>query len=394
MIPYGRQSLDEADIQAVVAALRSDFLTTGPLVERFEDAFGSYVGATSAVAVSNGTAALHLAMLAMDLCPGDRVITSPNTFLASANCIAYAGGVPDFCDINSSGNMDLGSLKESWDERTRGVVVVDYGGQPADMKRISEFVRSKGGFVIEDASHAVGSRFTLDGVEYRTGGHEWADATTFSFHPVKTMTTGEGGMVTTRIPEIADRIRRLRHHGVERNPAAWRVDGVVERGGWYYEMQELGFNYRLTDFQCALGLSQLSKLDGFIQRRQEIVGLYDDGFREIESVELPRLESWLGTCESSSISWHLYSLQVDFEALEIDRDGFMDRLRRVGIGTQVLYIPVYLQPWYRENFGYVAGKCRVAEQFYRKTLSFPLWNGLSDADVQRVIRAVKMLCEK
>ncbi len=393
MIPYGRQYLDEDDIEAVVNVLRSSHLTTGPQVEWFESAFAEYVGAKKSVAVSSATAALHLTLLGLDLNSGDRVITSPITFLSSANAIAFTGATPDFCDVNQSGNIDLESLIQCWDDQTKGVIVVDYAGQPADMKRISAFVKSKGGFVIEDASHAVGTSFGFEkgGVRYHTGGHPWADATVFSFHPVKTMTTGEGGMVTTADHQLADRIRRLRHHGVERRPENWKMISQMDTGPWYYEMHELGYNYRITDIQCALGLSQLSKLERFAERRVEIVSAYEAEFDSIEGFENPRQEAWLRECEESRVSWHLFSPQIDFTALKMDRNGFMQMLKDRGVGSQVLYIPVYLQPWYQERYGYEQGKCLRAESFFEKTLSLPLYPAMSDDDVRQVIEAVKSI---
>jgi len=389
MIPYGRQSLDEEDIEAVVQVLRGDFLTTGPTVKAFEDAFAAYVGADYAVAVSSATAALHLLMLAQDLKSGDRVLTSPNTFLASANAVAMVGARPDFCDTNRCGNIDVESLMDCWDENTKGVVVVDYAGQPPEVRRISEFVRSKGGFVVEDASHGVGTRFAIDGVEHRTGGHPWADATVFSFHPVKTMTTGEGGMVTTSDGILAERLRRLRHHGVERDASRWTQAESMDAGSWYYEMQELGFNYRITDLQCALGLAQLKKLDRFIARRQEIVAVYNKAFAGLRGVEVPLVEPWLKQdCANVSVSWHLYSPQIDFSEIGVGRNDLMLRLKKQGVGTQVLYLPVYLQPWYQEQYGYRKGKCPNAERYFERTLSLPLFVGMEDDAVSKIIEMV------
>ena len=305
MIPYGRQSISEDDIQAVCAALRSDYLTTGPLVEQFERRFAETVGAKHAVAVCNATAALHLAMLVAGIGPGDRVVTSPNTFVASANCAAYVGAIPDFADIDPvSYCLCPNSLEENWKPDTKAVVAVDYAGQTADMPAIAAIARKHGAIVIEDACHAVGGKFEHQGKIWSIGGHPWADMTTFSFHPVKTLTTGEGGMLVTDNDDFACRARMLRSHGITRDPHMFvgllddsspdngpESAPLVERGSWYYEMQHLGYNYRITDFQCALGLSQLTRLDQFLERRREIVAMYNSAFSTIQNIQIPRLRN-------------------------------------------------------------------------------------------------------
>ncbi|WP_372722333.1 DegT/DnrJ/EryC1/StrS family aminotransferase, partial [Novipirellula sp.] len=274
ILPYGRQSIDASDLQAITESIQSGWLTTGPKVDEFEEAFAERVGAKHAVAVCNATAALHLAMLVAEIGPGDRVITSPNTFLASANCAAFVSATPDFGDIDPvTYNLDPAKLAADWKSDTRGVVAVDYAGQTADMVAISKIARQHGAVVIEDACHGVGGQFEHQGRHYKIGGHPWADITTFSFHPVKTMTCGEGGMLVTDNDQYAQRARRLRSHGMVREPENFRGLGeggndtgdtvLDEQGPWYYEMHDLGFNYRITDFQCALGLSQLSRLDSF-----------------------------------------------------------------------------------------------------------------------------------
>lgn len=433
MLPYGRHSIDEADIEAVVAALRSDFLTTGPEVEAFEREFAAVVGARHAVAVCNATAALHLAMRVAGIGLGDRVVTSPNTFLASANCAAYVGATPDFCDIESVGyNMDPEILAMGWQPDTRAVVAVDYGGQPAHMPRIAEVARARGAVVIEDACHGVGGGFLRDGKAWKLGGHPWADMTVFSFHPVKTMTTGEGGMLVTDNAAYAEKARLLRSHGMVREQRAGggnqgaggrgqetggrrqetgdRNQGTggggnltpasclltPEKGPWYYEMQDLGYNYRITDIQCALGRSQLRRLPQFMARRGEIVAAYNKAFAALPHTQTPKLAPWLfptpAPCPptpESPISWHLYTLQIDFPAIGKTRTQVMNELRGRGVGTQVLYIPVHLQPWYRQTYGYAPGKCPRAEAYYERALSLPLFPAMNDDDVARVIKAVK-----
>ena len=401
MIPYGRQLIDEDDIAAVVRALRSDFLTCGPEVEAFEEEFAAMVGARHAVAVSNGTAALHLAMLAAGIGPGDRVVTSPNTFLSSANCAAFVGATPDFCDIDPvSYNLAPETLEAQWQPDTKAVVAVDYAGQPANIPEIARIARERGAMVIEDACHGVGGGFFHEGREWKLGGHPWADMTVFSFHPVKTMTTGEGGMLLTDNEEFARRARLLRTHGMERDADRFVGFGgespaFAEKGPWVYEMQELGWNYRVTDLQCALGRSQLKKLPGFVKRRQEIVARYNEAFAGLDWLTTPRIVPWLvRECEGASttpeslVSWHLYTVMIDFGKIGRSRTEVMSELRSRGIGTQVLYIPVHLQPWYRERFGYSVRKCPIAELVYTKALSLPLYAAMSDEDVEQVIRSL------
>jgi UDP-4-amino-4,6-dideoxy-N-acetyl-beta-L-altrosamine transaminase len=386
MLPYGRQNISEGDIAALVAALRSDFLTQGPLIEEFERKFAERVGARHAVAVNSATAALHLAMRVADIGPGDRVVTSPITFLASANAAAYVGAIPDFSDIDPiSLTLDPAELERTWKSDTRAVVAVDYAGQACDMPAIAQVARRHGAIVIEDACHAVGGEFQAEGRARKIGGHPWADMTVFSFHPVKTMTTGEGGMLVTNNAEWAGRARRLRSNGIEREAAEF-TEFTEERGPWLYEMQELGYNYRLTDLQCALGLSQLGRLESFLARRREIVTSYNCAFANLDWLRTPALRM---PEDAALTSWHLYTVQIDFAVLGRTRTEVMAELRAAEVGTQVLYIPVYLQPWYRRTFGYGPGKCPRAEAFYARALSLPLYPAMRDADVLRVIDAIK-----
>lgn len=395
-LPYGRQLIDESDIDAVVRALRSDFLTSGPEVDAFEQEFAALVQARHAIALSSATAALHLSLLATGVGAGGRVITSPNTFLASANCAAFAGAIPDFADIDPvAHNLDPAALEAGWREDVKAVIPVTYGGQAADMPAIAEVARSRGAWIIEDASHGVGGGSIYEGKRWKTGGHPWADLTVFSFHPVKTLTTGEGGMVVTDSDELAEKLRRLRSHGVEREPSRFERFGMDEgtlfgSGPWVYEMQDLGYNYRITDIQSALGRSQLKRLPGFLRRRREIVARYNEAFSGLDWLKIPRLRN---PEERDEISWHLYTVEIDFSKIGRSRAEVIAILRERGVGSQVLYIPVYLQPWYGRTYGYVAGKCPVAEQFYQKCLSLPLHPGLSNADADRVIAAVSELSE-
>lgn len=404
MIPYGRQSISEADIEAVVRALRSEFLTSGPEVEAFEAEFASLVGAKHAVAVCNATAALHLAMRVLGIGPGDRVMTSPNTFLASANAAAYVGATPDFSDIDPvSYNLDTAELEKAWKPDTKAVVAVDYAGQPCNMPEIARVARERGAFVIEDACHGVGGSFRAEGKQWKLGGHPWADITTFSFHPVKTMTTGEGGVLVTDNKEWASQARLLRSHGVTRNSSDFvglvdkttQASGVrsqlSEFGPWYYEMQQLGYNYRITDIQCALGRSQLSQLPEFMARRREIVAFYNESLENLPWMTTPKLAAWLDKKSAETISWHLYTTLIDFSAVGASRTQVVSRLRSSGIATQILYIPVYLQPWYRATFGYAEGKCPQTEKFYENCLSLPLYPTMSDDDALTVVESLRGL---
>ncbi|MDF1813676.1 MAG: UDP-4-amino-4,6-dideoxy-N-acetyl-beta-L-altrosamine transaminase [Verrucomicrobiales bacterium] len=389
MIPYGKQSVSEEDIEAVVDALRSDFLTQGPVVERFEQEFAEVCGAKYAVACCNGTAALHLAMLAAGVKAGDRVVTSPITFVASANCAAYVGAEPYFADIDPISHcLSPQALERTWKPGTRAVVAVDFAGQPAEMPGIAEVARNNGAVVIEDACHAVGGRFTVDGREHRIGGHQWADITTFSFHPVKTLTTGEGGMLVTDNKEYADAAKLYRSHGITRSAGCWTgplQPEAPEVGVAYYEMQALGFNYRLSDIHAALGVSQLKRLPGFIERRQKLVERYNQAFREQPNLTIPKVADWLSG-NSNSLSWHLYVLLFEFERTGKSREEVILKLRDKGVGTQVHYIPVHKQPYYfnRDN----EAALPVAEKFYSQALSLPLYPTMTEADQSRVIDEV------
>jgi dTDP-4-amino-4,6-dideoxygalactose transaminase len=430
MIPYGKQSISEDDIKAVVRSLRSDFLTCGPEVEAFEREFAAFVGAKHAVAVCNATAALHLAMQVLGIGKGDRVVTSPNTFVASANAAAYVGATPDFSDIDpKSYNLDPGVLEQNWKPDTKAVVAVAYAGHPCNMPEIARIARSRGAYVIEDACHGTGGGFQVDGRQWKLGGHPWADITTFSFHPVKTLTTGEGGILLTENDEWAAKARLLRTHGITRNPSEFiglsdfssspdsaisPPPSLAEQGSWYYEMQELGYNYRITDLQCALGRSQIKRLPEFIVRRQQIATRYNEALANLDWLTTPKFtsvpplitnHSLPATSASSEVrpppsaiqyqlsdlSLHLYTVQIDFPRLGKTRTEVMQELREKGVGTQVLYIPVYLQPWYRRTYGYAPGKCPNAEEFYSRALCLPLFPAMNDADVQKVIHAVLAL---
>ena len=379
VIPYGRQSIGVDDIKAVVGVLRSDWLTQGPTIRRFEDALCAYTGAKFAVCVSSGTAALHLACIAAGIRPGDEVITSPITFAASANCALYCGARPVFADIRPDTiNIDPFEIQKKITKKTKALIPVHFAGRPCDMQEISRIADSNGLTIIEDAAHAIGSRYAGGGP---VGNCHYSNMTVFSFHPVKTIATGEGGAITTNDKALYDKLLMLRNHGITRERALLTQDP----GPWYYEMQILGLNYRLTDMQAALGMSQLKKIDKFVNRRREIVTIYNKAFRGIDWLKIP--------CEKNigRIAFHLYVLKIDFDKLGITRSEVMKILHDKGIGTQVHYIPVYAQPYYKNRSGYKRGDCPVAEEYYEKALSIPLYPKMTDKDVRCVIKAIREL---
>lgn len=383
MIPYGRQSLDQADIDAVVEVLESDWLTQGPTLERFEVAVAERCEAAFAVAVCNATAALHIACLAADLGPGDRLWTTPNTFLASANCGRYCGADVDFVDIDPlTWNLDARALASKLESAElagllpKVVVAVAFSGQSCDMRAIAALARRYAFTLIEDASHAVGASYAGRPV----GCGEFADMTVFSFHPVKIITTGEGGMVLTNRPELAERLRRLRSHGMTRDPA--QMD-EPSHGPWYYQQVELGFNYRMTDIQAALGLSQLGKLDGFIARRRALIDRYQAALAELP-LTLPGLQA-----EAQS-AWHLYVVRLQTEQIELSHREVFEALRAAGIGVNLHYIPVHLQPYYRE-LGFKPGDFPEAERYYAQAISLPVFPAMSDVQQDYVIEQLQRL---
>lgn len=377
MIPYGRQWIDDADEAAVMAALRSPFLTQGERIQEFERALADRVGARHCLVLANATAALHVVYAAMGV-EGREGITSPNTFVATSNAMAYAGIKPRFAEIDPrTFNLDSDAVAEVINEKTGVLAPVHFAGLPADMKRFHDLARKHGLRVVEDAAHAIGSEYAGGG---RVGDCRYSDATVFSFHPVKTMTTGEGGAVTTNDDDLFERMQLLRSHGIERVPE--RMSAAP--GPWYYEQQSLGFNYRMTELQAALGVSQLAKLDRFAARRREIVEAYHQGLAGLQWLTLPHVAD-------QAVCYHLFVLQIDFESLSMSRAEVMGRLRDAGVGTQVHYIPVHLQPWYRENVGTGPGDLPVAERYYERTLSIPLFPGMTDEDVKTVIGAIRAL---
>ncbi len=373
MIPYGRHSIDERDIAAVVDVLQSDWLTTGPTLVEFENAVAHMVETREAVAVSNGTAALHCAMHAIELQPGDEVILPPLTFVATANAIVMCGGVPVFADVDPETLLlDPEAVEAKITPQTKAILAVDYAGQPCDYEALRDIAKRHGLVLMADACHALGA--SLNG---RPVG-SLADITIFSFHPVKAMTTGEGGMVVTQRCRYAKRIRMFRNHGITTDHQERSAKQT-----WEYQMICLGMNYRLTDFQCALGLSQLRKLQGWVTRRQAIASQYDNALATISGI-YP-----VSTRFGVSHAYHLYVIQVEKEECEIDRATLFSLLREHGIGVQVHYIPVHLQPFYRDRFGTKPGLCPHAEAAYESILSLPIYPGLKNEEVLNVIDQVK-----
>jgi perosamine synthetase len=372
-LPYGRQCLDDQDIRAVVEVLKSDWLTTGPKVAEFETAFAEWVGVKFAVSFSSGTAALHGAAFGAGLGPGDEAITSPMTFCASANCVLYQGAAPVFADVcDDTLNIDPREVSKKLSSRTRAIIAVDYAGHPAALHELRQIARANKALLIEDACHALGAEYQGK----RVGGI--ADMTVFSFHPVKHLTTGEGGMVTTNDSHLAETLRRFRNHGIS-SEARERQ----QVGQWSYEMVLLGFNYRLSDIACALGLSQLEKLAANVARRREIASQYTRAFRDLPVVVPPVREGVVP-------AWHLYPIRLNLESLSADRTEVFRALRAENIGVNVHYIPVHQHPYYRERFPSDSGEGRypVAEDGYERLISLPMFHAMTAKDVDDVIRAV------
>ncbi|MGH6966794.1 MAG: UDP-4-amino-4,6-dideoxy-N-acetyl-beta-L-altrosamine transaminase [Phenylobacterium sp.] len=377
ILPYGRQTIEDDDIAAVVAALKADFLTTGPTVDAFENAFAEKVGARHAIACANGTAALHLAMLALEVQPGEAVIAPSITFLATANCARYVGAEVVFADVDpDSGLMTPQTLAEALTRldgrKLRAVLPVHLRGDAADLPGLAALAGEAGAVLVEDAPHALGTTMTFGNVTERVGDARHSAMATFSFHPVKTIATGEGGMVTTNDPRLAERLRILRSHGMTRPPGA---------DPWWYEMAEPGFNYRLPDILCALGLSQLAKLDRFAARRRDLARAYGRALAPLApGVRIAARPGW------SDPVLHLMCVLIDFEALGRSRREVVEALKVRGVGSQVHYIPVHRQPYYRERYGDLS--LPGADAWYARCLSLPLYPGMADGDVEKVVAAL------
>ena len=371
-LAYGHQWIDDHDIESVINVLKGDYLTTGPYVDEFERQVAEYVGAEYAVAVANGTAGLHMACFAAGIEEGDEVIVSSMTFAASANCVLYQRGTPVFVDIDPvTYNIDLDDLEKKITNRTKVIIPVDFTGQSVDMDSIRKIADRYDLIIIEDAAHAFGSEYK--GKKVGTA----ADMTMFSFHPVKPITTGEGGVVTTNNEELYRKMALFRTHGITRD----RSSLTENQGPWYYEQQYLGYNYRLTDLQCALGISQLRRLDEFIERRRSIVSKYNEALSGVAGVVTPY------EADYSNSGWHLYIIRLKMELFKGTRKDIFEALRAENIGVNVHYIPVYLHPYY-QGLGYKKGICPNAEQLYQEMITLPLFPKMTDQDVQDVVTAV------
>jgi len=387
IMPYGHQWLDDSDIEEVIKVLKSDWLTQGPKVKEFESALAHYCGAKYAVAFSSGTAALHGAYFVAGISKGDEIITSPITFAATSNAALFLGAKPVFSEIEEeTANIDVNLIREKITQKTKAIVPVHFAGQPVDMDELLAIAKKDGLFVIEDACHALGSTYKRRKVG------SLSDLTVFSFHPVKNITTGEGGAVLTNQEDLYEKLMMFRHHGITKNPEKFvnnesafshHASRLTPRANpWYYEMHYLGSNYRLTDFQCALGLSQLKKLDDFVTKRREIVNQYNQAFKEVEEIE-PLTEK-----PDRFSAWHIYVIKLRLEKLKKTRREIFDYLRNKGIGVQVHYLPVYWHPYY-QRLGYRNGLCPTAEDYYERAITLPLYPSISDSEIRWVIDTFK-----
>ncbi|MCY9379023.1 UDP-4-amino-4,6-dideoxy-N-acetyl-beta-L-altrosamine transaminase [Bacillus inaquosorum] len=376
-LPYGRQWLDEEDIQSVVDVLRGDYLTTGPTIDLFEQKVAEYAGSSYAVAFSSGTAALHAACFAAGISQGDEVITTPITFAASANCILYMGAKPVFADIDPlTYNIDPDSIEKLITPKTKAIIPVDFTGQPVNHDRIQKIAKANNLIVIEDAAHALGASYKGEKIG------SISDMTMFSFHPVKHITTGEGGMITTNNKTYYEKLLQFRSHGITRDPKKLTQD----HGSWYYEMHFLGFNYRMTDIQAALGISQLKKVDDFIETRNHLARIYNEKLKTISHIHLPSQDS------ASTSSWHLYIINLKLDQLKGNRDDIFNAMQQENIGVNVHYIPVYLHPYY-QRLGYQAGLCPNAENLYKGIITLPLFQSMNERDADDVIKALKKVVD-
>ena len=370
-IPYSRQHIDQKDIDSVVKVLKSDWITQGPTIEKFERTVAKFVGNKHAVAVSSGTAALHAACFAAGIEPEDEVLVPTLTFAASANCVLYLRAKPVLVDINyETGNIDLNEIRKKITQKTKAIIAVDFAGHPADWDKLKKLARKYNLILIDDAAHALGSQYRGKMIG------SIADLTCFSFHPVKTITTGEGGMVITNNKNYYRRLLRFRHHGIIKKPKV---------GGWFYEMIDLGFNMRMTDIQAALGLSQLSKIQEFIKKRRSIVKFYNQQFAKLDYIKVPKEK------DGVSCAWHIYPARFNLSKIRKSKKQIYDFLKNEGLGVQVHYIPVHFHPYYQKSLKYKKGAFRNAEKFYEEEISLPLFPSMTNVQIDHVIKSIKKL---
>jgi UDP-4-amino-4,6-dideoxy-N-acetyl-beta-L-altrosamine transaminase len=374
IIPYSRQSLDQEDINAVVKVLKSDWITQGPKIEEFENALCVYTGARYAVCVTNATSALHLACLVLGIKTGDEVVTSPITFVATANAVIYCGGKPVFADIQEDTvNIDPIEIKKKITRKTKAIIPVHFAGYPCDLEEIYQIAKKHNLAVIEDATHALGAEYKGE----KIGSCHFSDMTVFSFHPIKLITTGEGGAILTNNRKYYEKLLKLRTHGITKGNFQQK-----SHGDWYYEMQCLGFNYRLTDFQCALGISQLRKIDNFISRRRKIAEIYNHAFRNNGYFDLPVEKRYVKS------AYHLYPVRLK-DKFKKKRKKIFDYLRKNNLWVQVHYIPVHLQPYYRKKYGYKKDDYPKAEDYYYKTISLPIFPEMTNREITYIVEKIK-----
>jgi len=364
-IPYGHQWVDKSDIKAVLNVLKSDWLTQGPIVEQFEKAVAKYCGAKYAVAFSSGTSALYCAYRVVGIDEKDEVITTPLTFVATSNMLAMLGAVPVFADVDEETlTIDPREIEKKITKKTKAIVTVDFAGHPCEYDEILKIARENNLFLIEDACHAMGARYKGKKIG------SFSDMTILSFHPVKHITTGEGGMVLTNNKDFYEKLKILRSHGIEKKP---------ENGAWYYEITEPSFNFRITDLQCALGMSQLKKISGFLKKRREIAGIYSKALNNIKEIILPKEKDY------TESAWHLYPIQIN----KANRKKIFDNLQKIGIGVQVHYMPLHLHPFYQKKFGYKNGDFPASERYYERTISIPLFPKMKMNEINYVIQNIK-----
>jgi UDP-4-amino-4,6-dideoxy-N-acetyl-beta-L-altrosamine transaminase len=369
-LSYGHQFIDEDDIITVVETLRGDWLTQGPKVDEFEKKVAEYCGAKYAVAVTSGTAALHAACAVAGISKGDEAIVTPLTFAATANAVVYCGGRPVFADIDENTlNLDPAQIIKQITSQTKALLPVDFAGHPVELDMINEIAKDRGLIVIEDACHALGAEYKGK----KIGG--FSDMTIFSFHPVKHITTGEGGMILTNNEGYYQKLKVFRHHGI--------VKDNPEKGAWHYNIYTLGYNFRITDFQCALGISQMKKLDSFLARRREIAVKYDYAFADMPEIIIPKVDKGV------KHAYHIYVIQLRLEMLKAGRKEIFDALRKENIGVNVHYMPLHLHPFYQKQFGYKPGDFPKAEQYYNCAITLPLFPAMRDSDINDVIQAIQ-----